>query len=242
VDEMQLVQARELLLAAGVAPRHVKRTVRELRDHRSDLLEQLQADGMEYGSASLEAETRLGSVEALVDAVLARPELCSFSKRYPAVVFVLLPALLYLVLTVAGVLGIFFYVGHYFSSSPPAFSPTERLFVASTLSFARSVVEWGVPALLAIYFAQLAAHRHVRSWWIFLGVMLIAELGSIPILNLEISETERTVTGGIGFNYKGFQWLTWRALAVAGASLTTYLIILRHNSRRLRPQPGLSSR
>jgi hypothetical protein len=95
--------------------------------------------------------------------------------------------------------------------------------------------------LLAVYFAQLAAQRHVRSWWFAIGAVLIAELGSIPIVSLDLSTTDGTVTGGIDLNSEGFHWLTWRALALAVASVTTYSLMLRHKSLRLRQPQGMSS-
>ncbi len=63
------------LLDEGVAPKHVKRTVRELRYHYADLEEKALAKGLLPKDAATRAKELLGAQDLIVEEVLARPEL-----------------------------------------------------------------------------------------------------------------------------------------------------------------------
>jgi hypothetical protein len=84
---------RENLLRAGVAPRHVRRYMRELDDHLADLIEAQQAAGHDAPEADSRARALLGGDAELAAAMLARPELKSWAARAPWLVFGLLPPL-----------------------------------------------------------------------------------------------------------------------------------------------------
>jgi hypothetical protein len=79
---------REKLLMAGVAPRHVRRYLAELKDHLDDLRG-------ETGSEEA-ALARLGSLEDLAKPILARPELRSLTARYPSAILGIGPIALWL--------------------------------------------------------------------------------------------------------------------------------------------------
>ena len=68
------------LLNAGVSPRRVRRLVAELTDHCDDLREELMATGLSRQEADTEAVARLAT-DAMVEAVLSRPELRSWVRR-----------------------------------------------------------------------------------------------------------------------------------------------------------------
>src|ERR1019366_3480569 len=93
----------ERLLRAGIAPRHVRRYTRELSDHFDDLLGEEKEGGAGNEPAETKALSRLGHDDDLADAMLARPELKSFTARYPWAVFGLGPVVM-LVLGVAAAL------------------------------------------------------------------------------------------------------------------------------------------
>ena len=76
-------ELRERLLVGGVAPRHIRRYLRELADHLADL----RAAGVSE-AASLD---RLGDVEMLAAPMLARPEFRSWTARAPWATLVLGP-------------------------------------------------------------------------------------------------------------------------------------------------------
>jgi hypothetical protein len=74
---------RSLLVAGGVAPRHVRRLLIELSEHCEELERDAMAAGLTPPEARAEALRSLGSAPALADAVLARKELLGWSGRWP---------------------------------------------------------------------------------------------------------------------------------------------------------------
>src|SRR5665213_2555771 len=91
----------ERLLHAGIAPRHVRRYVRELGDHFDDLAREEKEGGAGRELAETRALSPLGNDDALADAMLSRPELRSLTSRFPWAVFGLGP----LVMLAASVVG-----------------------------------------------------------------------------------------------------------------------------------------
>ena len=71
------------LLAGGVAPRFVERTILELREHYADIELEALNDGLAASDASARARAMLGSEQAIAAAVCARPELMDFAHRWP---------------------------------------------------------------------------------------------------------------------------------------------------------------
>jgi hypothetical protein len=80
----ELAQLRERLLRGGVAPRHVRRFVRELADHYDDVLGEELEKGAELGAAQAWARARLGHEDELAANMLRRRELRSKAVRFPA--------------------------------------------------------------------------------------------------------------------------------------------------------------
>lgn len=87
---------RERLLVAGIAPRHVRRTLAELRDHYEDAVRDEQQRGKDAVSAEQAAWTRLGDEDDIAASIIARPELRSLPARYPRLVFGAGPVLLWI--------------------------------------------------------------------------------------------------------------------------------------------------
>ncbi|HWV20271.1 MAG TPA: hypothetical protein VN036_04525 [Devosia sp.] len=85
------VDLREDLLRAGVSPRRVRRYLRELSDHRADLIEHLQAQGHTRQQAEQESLDRLGSHDTLLLPMLADSRFRSMAARWPALVYLGLP-------------------------------------------------------------------------------------------------------------------------------------------------------
>ena len=86
---------RETLLREGVARKHVRRAIAELRDHQTDLFSESFANGRSVEDAEREASIRLGSEDALAAAILARPELKSWMHRRPRIAYWLIPTMLF---------------------------------------------------------------------------------------------------------------------------------------------------
>ena len=87
---------RERLLQGGIAPRHVRRTIAEIRDHFEDGLRDEQAKGLNAVTAAQAAWKRLGDEDTLARSILARTELHSLPARYPRSVLGAGPLLLWL--------------------------------------------------------------------------------------------------------------------------------------------------
>jgi hypothetical protein len=71
------------LLRGGVSPIYVERTIIELGEHYEDLERDALGAGMSREEAAKAARTALGPEHVIVEAVLARPELLSWSRRWP---------------------------------------------------------------------------------------------------------------------------------------------------------------
>jgi hypothetical protein len=81
------------LLRGGIAPRHVKRYLRELDEHLSDIAEAQAAAGHDAPTAAARARAALGTDEELADAMLKQRDFRSLSARFPWLVFGVLPVL-----------------------------------------------------------------------------------------------------------------------------------------------------
>ena len=73
------------LLRSGVAPLYVERTILELGEHYADLESAALAAGYGAEEADCAARAALGNERAIAAAILARPELLTFSTRWPRV-------------------------------------------------------------------------------------------------------------------------------------------------------------
>jgi len=75
------------LQRGGIAKIYVERTLRELADHYDDLERAALAAGCSRDEAARLASGQLGSADVIASAVLARPELRCWSRRWPTVAF-----------------------------------------------------------------------------------------------------------------------------------------------------------
>ena len=80
--DRQFRNLRRRLLDGGVAPKHVTRTVKELRHHFADLEENALAEGLLPRDAAIRAEEQLGDQDRIAAEVLARPELRTWNFRW----------------------------------------------------------------------------------------------------------------------------------------------------------------
>lgn len=76
-------ELRERLLRAGVAPRHVRRYLTELREHWADLTAEELRAGRNRAQAEDLALARLGRLDDLARIMIERPELRSWTARIP---------------------------------------------------------------------------------------------------------------------------------------------------------------
>src|SRR5215467_1901130 len=86
-------ELRERLLDAGVAPRHVRRYVKELREHLADLTAEEAHAGSARAESEMRAMARLGSIDDLAKAMIDQRQFRSWSTRAPWAVFSVAPVL-----------------------------------------------------------------------------------------------------------------------------------------------------
>jgi hypothetical protein len=153
----------ERLLRAGVAPRHVRRFIGELRDHYDDIVQERLVEGASRAGAEEAAWARLGDEERLTQSILARPEVRSFSARFPGIVFgagalFLWIGALALVLLAIAVL--------------PEISGKPLAVFLFCYSFARIF-----PIVAAFGLLAAAARQRLASRWPYAGAAMLACLG-----------------------------------------------------------------
>lgn len=176
----------ERLLRGGIAPRHVRRTVRELSDHFDDLVREEREAGATRELAETRALSRLGHEDDLANAMLSRPELRSLTARFPWAVFGLGPVAL-LALSVAGALyleiwllnhsgGVFAYL----TGQPPG--PVSARLATQIYTVYNTLAVYGAPLLFAWAFYWLGARQRMRPAWIMTGIALICVLGGFQNL------------------------------------------------------------
>lgn len=176
----------ERLLHAGIAPRHVRRYLRELSDHFDDLVREEKEGGAARELAEARALSRLGSDDALADAMLSRPGLRSLTSRFPWAVFGLGPIVL-LALSVVGALylevwllnhpgGVFTYL----TAQPPG--PVTARLATRVFTVYNTLAVYIAPLLFAWAFYWLGTRQRMRPAWIVTGVALICVLGGFQNL------------------------------------------------------------
>lgn len=219
MDNVKLAQLAQRLLRAGVAPRHVRRSVEELHAHRADLMAQLTADGVDPVEAERAVDTRLGSVDTFYAATIARPELLSWPRRRPGLAFGLLPVLVFIALVVGCVL---LTVG-LAELAKPVYEARGDVPAAlrATGELMRFVILWGVPFAVAGFCAYLAVRWRLRSLWPAFGMLLVALLGAGTTMQVTWA-----AAGGHGSLQAGvgFPGATSRALTVIAVVLLPYLV------------------
>jgi hypothetical protein len=178
---------RERLLRGGVAPKHVRRTIAELRDHHTDLFTEAFSGGRSFEDADREASIRLGDEDSLAAEVLGRPELRSWAHRWPWIAYGVAPTFVLGLAVVALVL----LLG--FSDLADAVRTDRRTFsdrwgspaaIWSVSGAIRLFYSFGLPVLLAGACCVAAAQRRVARRWPLIGVVIAAIVGAAIQLNV----------------------------------------------------------
>jgi hypothetical protein len=194
-------ELEERLLRAGVAPRHVRRYVAELRDHLADLRaeeERAGKSGVDAGEAAL---IRLGGVEELAAAMEGRREFQSWSARAPWAVF----GVGALVCLAAGYfVACFILWSGWRMFLPGSVTPFGgRLEGLPVLYFGvgRMLYFWA-PVLVGWGMGVLAARQRVRLVWPVVGMALVTLVGCMRQVH-----AFPPVSGGVGGRVSmGLEW------------------------------------
>jgi len=218
---MRSLDVRELrsrLLREGVARKHVKRTVRELRHHVADLERKALAVGLPPQQAVEQAKERIGDQERIIQEILARSELKSWAHRFPWGVYGLLPALIFAltaILSIVAVVSLLDLVATVSGLPPAAFANAlaSRWWALGLLDSWRWFMMYGLPFALAVSLCFFAARREAPVLWPTVGVVLILLLGfSFDVFFSPPDGLDQTGTLGAGIALEVDHFLSVRVL------------------------------
>lgn len=82
---------RDELIATGMAPGRVRRTITELGEHFDDIVDDAVLDGIDRQSAEAMAIEQLGPLQNVAREVMCRPELRGWAYRFPRLALVIYP-------------------------------------------------------------------------------------------------------------------------------------------------------
>ena len=191
---MSFEAVTEQLLKGGVAPRHVRRYVRELDEHLDDLTAQQRASGYDGEDAASRARARLGTDSELAQAMLERPGMRSWPARLPWLVFILLPP----VLTAVG--GLALYAGFYFigdgAAKIHAVLPLPESGLIRFSVTAMQTINVLIVPVTATLLAILAQRQRLKLRWPLLGIALL--LLATPLLSSRFGQNHQ---GSLSLNY-----------------------------------------
>ncbi len=226
-------RVRERLLRGGVAPRHVRRTITELEGHFADIVSELQSTGLSEVESESRAAVRLGSEDVLVASVLARPELRSWSRRWPWFAFGLLPLMIFASLFLLSIMALLQTVefAQHSLGWTPARSP-ELLWLRDALVISAM---WLAPLIAAAGTCLLAARRRAPIAWPLVTTILIGILSALTTVTLEwpASAPRGIFSAGLGLSS------TTMANTIAHAIIAIALVLIPYFWwRRTVPTPG----
>lgn len=175
--QKQFAELRERLLRAGVAPRHVRRYLRELADHLADLRAEEERTGRVGRDAEAAALERLGRVEELAQAMIAKRELRAWSARAPRAVFgVGAVACLAAAYAVACTI---LWTGWrmFLPGAPTPFMPIDG---AAVIYFGVGrMLYWSAPVLVGWSMCALAARQRMKAKWPAVGMAAAALIAAL---------------------------------------------------------------
>jgi hypothetical protein len=154
---------RETLLQGGVAPRHVRRYLAELREHLQDLTTQQQAAGHDPQDAVLRARALLGSDGELAAAMLEQKQFRSLAARAPWAVFLLLPPLTAIAIGMV-LIGSLVALGAYYDLIGLHAPPPPPWFQALATNVV-AIANLAMMPLAATWFTAIAARQRLKLAW-----------------------------------------------------------------------------
>lgn len=192
---------KEQLLRAGIAPRHVRRYIAELKDHFADLVREQTEAGSDNARAEFLADQRIGSDEELLQAVLKSPELRSLTSRYPWAVFGVAPVLMLL----AGVAGaVLLEIALFYFRIASIISPVHPPWLQVAIELWNTAVMFGLPFGVAALFAWLGIRQRVPKYWIALSVALACVFGAGHDVFVRWSDLPHHSSLNVGFVGPGY--------------------------------------
>lgn len=189
-----LRELRERLLRAGVAPRHVRRYLTELREHWADLTAEEERAGLSRSAAEAQALARLGRPDDLARTVIERPELRSWTARAPWAVLSAGPLLGLAAGWAIALLILWTGWTWFLQGVPSPFSHRLHGFSIVYFGVGRMLYYWS-PLLAGWSMILLAGRQRMRSVWpVILGSLAVAVLGAMGSVDVR----QPTIPGRAG--------------------------------------------
>ena len=211
MPEKVFTELGERLLRAGVAPRHVRRYVKELADHLSDLRAEEERSGRSQEDAKAAALARLGSVEHLAQAMLEQSQLKSWSARAPWAMFGLGPLLF---LGGAYLLACVYLWCGWTLFKPAADTPfggaAGPMYGLANMYFQAGKFYYIVaPILVGWAIAVVAARQRLKAIWPMVALLLVAWMGATARIQASRTDVPHGL-GHISMNF--FTVAPWSAM------------------------------
>ena len=165
---------RERLLRAGLAPRHVRRYVAELRDHLADLTAHERSAGFDVQTAAERAAARLGSIQQLTQAMIDRTPR-SLTARAPWAVIAMFPVMLLLCVHWGTAVSLMHVLAPVRGLAPGSMPGSYRGLIATVSLVATYLMG---PLVLSGCLA-IALRQRLSSRWIALGLALVAVFSAV---------------------------------------------------------------
>lgn len=179
-------ELRERLLRAGVAPRHVRRYLRELTDHLADLTAEEVSAGHSRAEAESAALKRLGAMDDLAGAMTSQRQFQSWSARAPWAAFgvaslLVLAGTYYLALFILWSGWMMFLTG---ADTPFGGHVKGPIYGLENLYFQTGrMIYFGAPIFVSWGAGLIAARQRLRITWPTLGAVLLAVIGCVVRVN-----------------------------------------------------------
>ena len=233
---------RERLLRAGIGPRHVTRYLRELSEHYDDAVRNEEQRGAPLVEAERLALARMGEDDALVQVVLARPELRAFSARYPWAVYGLGSlAAFAATLAAAALLNILFLTVAAVIFISLQTSPDLPSWITVSMAGFSIFATHGLPLLIGAGIVVSAVRQRMPAFWPVVGIAVVSILGSLTNFGFTPGPPgHRHLNVGLGISGAS-PMLEHTMVHMAGnliVLLALYAVAMRQIARRVSDRPG----
>lgn len=222
---------REKLLLGGIAPRHVRRYLKELNEHLDDLTREQRVAGYDGEDARLRARARLGSDDELASAMLAQKTFRSIAARAPWAVFLLLPPVAAIIIGMLSI-GSLVLAGRIFGFTFTTVSaPVWFQMLANGLVLAANLT---IMPLTAILFIVIAQRQLLNLLWPSIATLLLLLLVIHSDVHFAANGTGDVALGfGLFFTQQSWTMLleNWR-VAIVQYALTMLPMLWLYTMRR----------
>ena len=229
---MRFDNLAETLLKGGIAPRHVRRYVAELREHLEDLTDRQVEAGFEGDDAALRARALLGTDDELASAMLEQKQFRSWAARAPWAVFLLLPPITVAALGMP-VVGFLVLVGNYYNFLGMHAPPPPQWFQALATDAVAAADLVSAP-LAAMLFVTIAARQRLKLIWPLAATTALLVLFTHADVVFLPRESGQLMIGGAPiFTREGWEMIAEHWPLVIAQHLLTIVPLLWLVRRRL---------